>query len=159
MITFRDDDIGFNNDINEFKAIHEIFNKYKVIHTIAVIAKDIDQPKFSPLVRYIRKQKNIDVQLHCWEHTRVTPKEFSVQLPQAIDKIQKVFGRPMVFYPPWNEVAPWMIATCKENNIIINASKISLSQYLRGVRGETINFHYWSDECKDLEAAIIKSLK
>lgn len=160
-IIWRDDDIGFHLDhdkLNKFKEIHELFNKHKLIHTIAVVAKDIDAPEARSLVKYIKKQKNIDIQLHCWEHLRVTPQEFIVSLPKSLAKMEKIFHvRPTVYYPPWNEISKGINDICKDFGMVADYSKISLKQYINNVKGDTVNFHYWADECKDLETALIKS--
>jgi peptidoglycan/xylan/chitin deacetylase (PgdA/CDA1 family) len=155
-LIWRDDDISFETDLKRFKQIQDLFLKYNVLHTIGLICKDIH--KNIDLINFINKN-NIDVQIHCWNHYDMTLNYEKVKndLPRCIETIEKCFGkRPTVLYVPWNhsdEMIEWI---AKENELTVSNKKISLSGYLRGQTGEVINFHSWSDECIDLEAALIK---
>lgn len=159
-ICWRDDDLNFETDIDKFKAVHELFKKYNVLHTVALICKDIQ--KEQALIKYINDNK-IDVQVHAWEHadfTQLTKDEMRVQFKKSIACIKKYFKKtPTVFYPPWNRSNAFVEEVATEFGLTVKDQKISLSQYLRGTTGDVINFHSWSDECKDLEAALIKYTK
>jgi peptidoglycan/xylan/chitin deacetylase (PgdA/CDA1 family) len=153
---FRDDDISKDTDLKKFKAVRDLFNKYGVLHTVALICKDIEQNK--PLLKYLKSQKNIDVQVHAWEHFNFQtdlPK-LHEQLPLAVELVTKHFNKPTVLYPPWNKSSIGVERIAWDNGLKVMADKISLSQYLRGVKGNVINFHYWAPECSDLEAALKK---
>jgi hypothetical protein len=158
MTIFRDDDIGFHPDkLKQFKDVHSLFNKYGVTHTIAIITKDIEKDK--KLISYINKQTNIDVQLHCHEHFDFTTdlKKLGDQLPEAVAITQRLFGKtPTILYPPWNRSNIGVERIAWYSRLKVSNQKISLSQYLSGVRGSVINFHYWSDECDQLEEALKK---
>lgn len=159
MIIFRDDDISVDTDLKKFKAVHELFNKYNVLHTVALICKDIEQNK--PLLKYLKSQKNIDVQVHAWEHFNFQENlaRLHTELPQAVEIVTRHFKKPTILYPPWNKSSIGVEKIAWNNGLKVMADKISLSQYLRGVKGNVINMHYWSSECSDLEAALIKYTK
>lgn len=153
---FRDDDISKDTDLKKFKAVHELFNKYGVLHTVALICKDIEQNK--PLLKYLKSQKNIDIQVHAWEHFNFQEnlERLHTELPQAVEIITKHFKKPTILYPPWNKSSIGVERIAWTNGLKVITNKISLSQYLRGVKGDVINFHFWADEVKDLEAALKK---
>lgn len=168
-IIWRDDDIAFAHTYHQtqhldqeeifyrFCEVDKLFKKHNVSHTIAVIAKDIDKAEI--LVEYIKANKHIDVQLHCWEHLHYPHHLdlFEEHLMLGVEKLQKVFNKQITtFYPPYNDVVSKMINICKANKIELSYSKMDLQQYLKGMDRNIINFHYWSDECKDLETALIK---
>ena len=156
-LVFRDDDVSKDTDLKRFKEIHEFFNKYEVTHTIALICKDIEQNK--ALVKYIKSQKNIDIQIHCWEHKNLTEnlQTLSGELQKCLQIIRTIFGKqPTILYPPWNKTSFSVNNIARSLRLTVSAEKISLSQYLKGVKGEVINFHSWADECVDLEPALKK---
>lgn len=159
MIIWRDDDLSKDTDLKKFKAVHELFNKYKVLHTVALICKDIEQNK--PLLKYLKSQKNIDVQVHAFEHYdfQTNLQRLHEDLPKAIEIVTRHFKKPTILYPPWNRSSIGVERIAWNNKLKVVSNKISLSQYLRGVKGDVINFHYWSDECEDLETALIKYTK
>lgn len=161
---FRDDDIGFHagssEKLKQLKRVHNLFNKYGVIHTLAIVTKDIE--KDSKLINYINQQKNIDIQLHCHEHFdfQTDLQKLNDQLPEAVAITKRLFGKtPTVLFPPWNKSSVGIDRIAWRNGLKVATDKISLSQYLKGVKGNVVNFHYWSDECRDLEAALIKYKK
>lgn len=153
---FRDDDVSKETNLKRFKQIHELFNKYKTIHTVSLICEGIESNK--PLLKYLKSQKNIDVQIHAWTHFDFTSdiKRLYDELPQAIKIIETHFKKPHTLYPPWNQSNIFVEKAAMTFGLKVSNKKISLSQYLKGVRGEVINFHYWSEECNDLEAALKK---
>lgn len=169
-IIWRDDDIGYAHTAHEgkevmnqerifydFTRIDALFKKYRVKHTIAVIAKDLEKAQI--LCEYIKSNPHIDVQLHCWEHLHY-PQHLDVfgsHLEKGINKIGMLFGKkPTVFYPPYNDVCQEMHTICKEYGLKLSHKKMSLDGYLRGYNADTINFHFWASECVDLEAALKK---
>jgi len=146
---WRDDDIGHMTDLKKFKEVHEIFKKYKVTHTIALICKDIE--KAPKLIDYIRKN-DISVQIHCWDHvdfknSALTLQEDLLNCSVAIEKHFKV--APKYVFPPWNSADETSIGIAKELDLIMEPEKISLPQYIRTkghVKEPVINFHYWAYE-------------
>lgn len=157
---FRDDDISKDTKIKRFKEIHSLFLKYNVLHTIALICKDIE--KNMPLIKYMQKQQengSVSIQIHCWEHYDLTtdPPRFTNELPDCIDIIIKYFvTRPTVLYPPWNKTNRYIDHIAFLNKLEISTQKMSLSGYLKGQSEKVINLHSWSGECVDLEAALKK---
>lgn len=158
---FRDDDISCFTNVDDFKRVHELFNKYNVTHTIAVIAKDID--KNSELIEYILSQSNINVQLHCWDHVDMTQLN-EIELQWAFSKGVSCLKtwlkkNPTILYPPWNKHSTPMDEKAKMFDMTVSSKKISLAQYIKfggDVGEETINFHYWApQETMLLEQALI----
>ncbi len=147
---FRDDDISRFTDMKRFKTIHQVFQEHEVIHTLAIIAKDID--KATELIQYIQDNKEqFDLQLHCWEHIDYSINE-SECYPHFRDSrkvFKEVFGEhPSVFYPPWNRGTKLIQTIAQNYRMTLSTEKISLSQYVRfngSVKEEVVNFHYWAD--------------
>lgn len=157
MTIFRDDDIGFHKGkLKRFKEVHSLFNKYGVNHTIAIVTKDIEKDK--SLIKYIKSQKNINVQLHCHEHIDYSKdlQKLHENIPKAVEIATKLFSKPTILYPPWNASSVGVERIAWRNGLRVSTNKISLSQYLKGVKGDVVNFHYWSDECELLEEALKK---
>lgn len=155
---WRDDDISVATDLAQFKAIHELFIKYNVTHTIAVICEDIELN--IDLLIYLKITSHIDIQIHCWDHYDITlyTEVFESDLKKCIKKIKEVFGiDATTYYPAWNRANEENKKAIEANGLTLSKDKISLSKYLRTTNyNGVINFHYWADECKDLEAALIK---
>lgn len=146
---FRDDDISHTTDIALFKRVHKYFKDAVMMHTIALIVKDIEtNPK---LVEYI-KRENIDVQIHCFTHYKLTEdiEQAELDIPLCIETIEKLFGeRPTVLYPPWNNTTEELNELAESFGLKVSTKKISLDQYLRcdgEVDEEVINFHYWAQQ-------------
>lgn len=156
-LVWRDDDINVKTDLKQFKQVHSLFLKYKVLHTVSLICKDIEQNK--PIVKYLQKEKFIDVQIHAWDHYDFTKNiaQLREDLPKCIEVITRLFGKaPTVLYPPWNKSGADVEVAARFNKLRVSNQKISLEQYLKGVRAETINFHHWAPECELLEPALQK---
>ncbi len=154
---WRDDDISHETDLTRFKQIHELFIKYKVRHTIALICKDIE--KNPELIAYIRGS-GFDIQVHCWEHIDLTLCSRDVldyMIGKSVEKIKDLFyTTPTVLYTPWNKTNDIIEASAALYGLTVSTQKISIQNYLAGKTGEVINFHSWSDECDQLEEALIK---
>ncbi len=154
---FRDDDISHETNLPRFKQIHNLFVKYNVLHTVALICKDID--KNPELIAYINGN-DFDVQVHCWEHVDYSKCDrdlIDYMIGKSVAIIEKYFHRkPTILFPPWNKSNDVVVASAAGYGLTVSTTKISISQYLRGYTGEVINFHSWSDECNQLEEALIK---
>lgn len=147
---FRDDDPSYlttGDSFEQFKQVQDTFDRYNLTHTIALIAKNIE---LNPaLIDYINS-KNIDVQLHCWDHMDMTTVEVILydQLYKGVEAIKKYFKNPPTkLYPPWNKVDDKVRSIAKELGLDCDEEKLSLPQYIR-VKGHvsehTVNFHYWA---------------
>jgi len=158
MVILRDDDISIATDLNRFKEIHELYNKYDLIHTIAVITKDICNA--NALVDYILSQKNIDIQLHCYTHdrrfTELDMGDLIFQYNNGMSDIKTVFDKiPTIHYPCWNAANELVIQTAKSFGLIVSNKKVSLSNFIKHPQDNVvINHHYWSSECDQLEDAM-----
>lgn len=143
-ITWRDDDVGFRTKIDVLAAVDDVFQKYNVAHTIAVVASGMD--KRPDLVDMILERGMI-VQLHCWEHDDLTLPQFQADLPKAVDMMADLFGAPpTVLYPPWNKSDRGLTGIAASLGLTVSTDKISIEQYLRAggdVKEDTINFHHW----------------
>lgn len=159
-IIWRGDDVQQSSDLKLFKQAHELFIKYNVLHTVALICNEIEKNK--PLVKYIKQQvknKSMDVQVHCWNHFEFPkdPVQVDKDLPKCIEVIKRLSGKmPDTLYLPWNKSDSVIDAIAWKHHLKSSYTKISLEQYLRGVKGTVINWHFWADEVKDLEPALIK---
>lgn len=156
---FRDDDISVHTDLAVLKPVHDIFKKYLVMHTVAIIAKDIDMN--TELIMYLKKE-NFDVQLHCFEHynfTEVPLEKLDTDLLRSINMFKRCgLDVPKTLYPPWNltnqsvNVMAW-----DKHRLEVSNKKCSLSYYVAhngNIDVDVVNFHYWDDECKDLDEAL-----
>lgn len=150
MICFRDDDTSYLTDLKRFTQVHDLFLKYKVIHTIAVICKDIE--KNTELIEYINQHRDsFDIQIHAWEHTPMPEnKELKKDLEACIYAIQFFFdSNPKTVFPPWNQTNNYVKETAESLGLTVSAEKISLSAYVRtmgAVSEKVINFHYWAEQ-------------
>lgn len=154
---WRDDDIGVDTMVATLAAIDDLFQKYQVPHTIAVMAAGMD--KRPDLVRLIR-ERGMLVQLHCWTHLDLTTRPAARgQLAQAADLLADLFGyRPTVLYPPWNRCNAAVIAAATAIGLTVSSQKITLQQFIRAggdVCEDVINFHHWfPPEALQLEPAL-----
>lgn len=158
---FRDDDISVTTDLAVLKPVHDKFKAAIVMHTIAVIAKDLDQNK--DLVAYL-KRENFDIQLHCWEHINLVEnkKRLASDIELSLAMFEKCgIDRPTILACPWNISDSTVIHIAKGYGLEIPvkspSDKCSLSYYVShngNVPHSTVNFHYWDDECKDLDEAL-----
>lgn len=143
---FRDDDVSYLTNLEDFKKVHEIFNEYNQIHTIALLTKDID--KNLELIDYIKSQKNIDVQIHGYDHIDfvfATDEEIAKQLQISFNIITNRFKCPSVFYPPFNSCDKRVIEIARKCGLETSYEKTSCIYYLKhngNVIQDTLNFHY-----------------
>lgn len=150
-IIFRDDDISCDTDISKFRRVQELFDKYKVPHTIALVTKDIE--KAPELIKFINLN-NIDVQVHCYEHVDYSIEDNLIyiksHLLESIAIIKKYFDKsPGIFFPPWNHTSEKMEEISSALGLTVSVEKLSLQAYIRaggGVKEKVVNFHYWKDE-------------
>lgn len=155
---FRDDDISHKTDLTRFKQVHEMFAGKKAVHTIAIICKDLELNQ--PLIDYINECGDFEIAIHCWEHvdlTTLSHQEIGIHFFKAINCIYsnfKVIKKPITLFPPWNISNEKIERYAKDWCMVVSNEKISLSQYIKGIKADVVNFHHWSDEIKDLPKAI-----
>lgn len=157
---FRDDDISVHTDLSVLKPVHGLFKKYLVMHTVAIIAKDIDMN--TELIMYL-KRENFDIQLHCFEHynfTEVPIDKLDIDLLRCLNMCKRCGFDPLpkTLYPPWNQTNQAVnVMAWDKHKLDVSTKKCSLSQYVSAkgnVDVDVVNFHYWDDECKDLEEVL-----
>lgn len=161
MTVMRDDDVGITTKLSKFQFVHEIFQKFKVKHTLALITKDIE--KNEELVNYLNKYRDeFDLQLHCYEHfdySELDEGELRLQFTEGLRKFIKLdFDTPTIWYPSWNRTSDLSNQIAAEFNLIPKPGKVSIDQYIRfngDVKEDTVNFHYWYEpEVNDLYRAL-----
>lgn len=159
-LIWRDDDCGpetTGERLKLFKGVHELFKKYNVLHTVALICNGLEENK--ALVKYLQKEKLLDLQIHCWDHYDFTkdPGQLGIDLPKCIEVIARLFGkRPTTLFPPWNKSDDHVAKVARINFLEVSNKKMSLSGYLKGQSEAVVNLHSWHIECSDLEAALKK---
>lgn len=151
-IIWRNDDVSFKTELGQFSEVQKLFKEYIVLHTIAVICKDIQ--KNPELIKFIN-ENNIDVQIHAWEHYDFTENHDKLKsdLPKCVKAITKYFNHPpSVLYCPWNKSDETVEQIAKDNGLTVSTKKVSLSQFIRFEGGpwpheeeeRVINWHSWS---------------
>lgn len=147
-LIWRDDDISAQTQVRELLLADDILQAAGVRHTVAVIAKDIEDHR--ELIDAIRDRR-MDVQVHCWTHDDLTiDRESLMNLSSAVETIEDVFGqRPTVLYPPWNRADARVYEVAGELGLRVSNQKVSLAKYIHvdgDIREDVVNFHYWSAE-------------
>lgn len=141
---WRDDDIGVKTDLAVFAAVDDLFQRYGLRHTVAIMAFGLHQRP--DLVAFLR-HRDVACELHCWTHLDLPQStEGRDDLARAVTQIETLIGRrPTVLYPPWNRTSPEVEAAAASLGLTVSAQKISLAQFLRcgGSDRDVINFHYW----------------
>lgn len=152
IITWRDDDPALQTrgqKFDQFKAFHRVFQKYGVLHTIALITRDVEQNE--PLINFIKEHRNeFDVQLHCVDHLDFTHnhKEVEWQLKTGADDIERIFGkRPTTWFPTWNKTDDFVNSIAERLGLKVSFRKISIDQFIRcdgDVVEDVVNMHFWN---------------
>ena len=120
----------------------DILQRYGQKHTVAIIASTLTD-KVAAAIR----DRGMVAQLHCWDHDDLSIDADAVaELPMAVARIEDMTDqRPTVLYPPWNRTSPMLEDAAAELGMTVSAKKISLTQYIKGVRGLPVNFHFWHE--------------
>jgi len=148
-IIFRDDDIGQWTKLQEFKKVHEVFMRYGVIHTIAVICNGLD--KCDDLINYLKlKQSSFSVQLHCFDHldfSTLSEQELNYQFTESLKMFELIgIEKPVTWFPPWNKINTQAIRVAESFGFKASWEKVSMEYYLRhngDVGWPVVNFHSW----------------
>lgn len=147
-LIWRDDDISAQTNVWELLLADDVLRAAGLRHTVAVIAKDIED--HVELIDAIRERR-MDVQLHCWTHDDLTIDRESLRnLASGVETIEQVFGqRPTVLYPPWNRADGMVYEVAESLGLRVSNQKVSLQKYIKvggDVAEDVVNFHYWSEE-------------
>lgn len=152
---WRDDDIGAEQvtnagrlvagtNVDDLRAVDDVFQRYGVPHTIAIIARDFDQRQ--DLIDLIVERRMV-AQLHCWTHDDLTlDARARDDLALGVEMLERTVGKPTVLYPPWNRSSPVVVEAARELGLTVSTRKISLPQFIRAggdVSERVVNFHYW----------------
>jgi peptidoglycan/xylan/chitin deacetylase (PgdA/CDA1 family) len=143
---WRDDDVGKDTRLADLIAIDDLFQTYRIPHTVAIMAEGMDTAP--ELVDFIIERQML-VELHCWTHhdLRYDHHRQRTNLAQAVAMIERLFGkRPTVLYPPWNRTNADVVKAAGALGLKVSTEKLSLAQYIRAggdVAEDTINFHHW----------------
>jgi len=119
---WRDDDIGAaqvnhagqsvpGTKLADLLAVDDLFQRYGVPHTIAVMASGLEtRPDLIDMIC----ERRMNVQLHCWTHDDLTVDAVARDdLERARDLLAELFGHPpAVLYPPWN----------RSNDLVVEAA-------------------------------------
>ena len=157
MQIFRDDDIyltksersGQIYDFKAFKVVHEMLAEAGKIHTLAIIASEIDT--YPELTKYIlERKKEFAFGVHGWEHSdylRWNMEIVKKDLQKAKDKIEETFDTECFwFFAPWNRFNNDLILTAREVGLNLNTNYLLPDQPIqKGV----LCFHYWIPEQRE----------
>ncbi len=144
---YRDDDPNVFTDAYLFKKLHEQFLKEGLVHTAAILMKDLWQNH--ALFHYLATAKDLNIGLHGWEHKDYSQLSYSEcydDLKRSLEywkenstrmtgKCKKI----TIFFAPWNK---------KGNNIVKACNDVGLKfcNMQKGIwNGEQIqSLHWWS---------------
>lgn len=142
---------GIYYDLEKFKKCHEMIVAAGELHTIAIIAGEIENhPKMK---EYILERKNeFRLAVHGWLHERYWewpyPDVVAESLERAMGKIITTFGFGSLtkeYYPTWNKRSDAMYAACKAIGLELNDDWMTIGEALSGVNKKAIRFHSWND--------------
>jgi peptidoglycan/xylan/chitin deacetylase (PgdA/CDA1 family) len=164
----RDDDIyltespnghGVYYDFEAFKRVHEFIAGKGIKHTLAIVAGEIEN--HPELTEYILERKDeFEFGVHGWMHENYSewPKEaIKTSLTRAVKKIEEVFERPKIFFPPWNKRSDAIKQACAEIGLELNEEWMTPQAALAGGEEKIIGFHYWSEPERRCIAQILKT--
>lgn len=147
MIVWRNDDISQWTKLDEFRRVHEIFIKYNVVHTLAVICRDLE--KHTELIKYLNSQPLLDMQFHCLDHFHY-PHNKSImdeQFSEGVKVFERVFNKkPTVWFPPFNDTDVHCADAAAKYGMKTSYQKVSLKYYIDNkgdVMFPVVNFHSW----------------
>ena len=119
---FRDDDVSKWTDLTTFMAIHDLFKKYKKVHTIAVEMEGLWESR--GIWHLIATEPYISVGLHGWQHvdySTLSYEECSDHIKKSLQywrkHIQDGYCKhiPIVtFFPPWNRANDNLRRACAD---------------------------------------------
>ena len=139
---FRDDDVSKYTDIQTFLKIHDLFKKYKKVHTCAVEMDGLFDSR--GVWHLLQTEPLIEIGLHGWTH-----KDYSIlSYDEICDDFKKSldywnshsyegYGKVIqikTYYPTWNRVSDNLMRACATYRLKLDAR----------VGGEVFNFHWWN---------------
>lgn len=155
---WRDDDVlqTENGSLADLLRIDDLFQKYAVTHTVAVLAYTLTDD----LARAIL-ERGMEAQLHGWAHDdHAIDAAACNRLGEAADAVGARIGiRPTIFYPPFNHSSALTEAAARAHRLVVSTARTSLKDYLADTYDPAvgvINFHFWHPERVLLEPALRK---
>lgn len=147
FLTESPNGLGVYYNFEQFKKVHEMIANAGEIHTLAIIAGEIEN--HPELKDYILKRKDeFNLQLHGWLHERYSEwskEAIKVSLQRAKEKIEKTFDVEVgYFFPPWNKRFPAMYEACEDLGLKLDDNWCNFTEALNGVKTKTIRFHSWN---------------
>lgn len=138
---------GVYYDFEQFKKVHQLIAGAGEIHTIAIIAGEIEN--HPEMKEYILERKaEFGFGLHGWLHERYSEWQTSaivVSLGRARRKIFETFGEWCTeYYPTWNKRSPALYEACKSLDLLLNDDWMTLTEALTGEQKKAIRFHSWN---------------
>jgi hypothetical protein len=149
MLVYRNDDVGYQADMDKLKRVHEIHQRYNVPHRMAVICRDLSKAK--ELISFINSDSLCDPQFHCYDHIRHINHYDKIreQFTNGIAEFEQAFSkRPTVWHPSWNEADAFCEQVANEFGMRVCNQKFSLDQHIRRpdvITEGVINYHFWHD--------------
>lgn len=144
---YRDDDISYLTNKDEFAAFHDIFVRHLIPHTLAMECDQMDRNH--AVNNYIKSGRIFDIQVHGWTHRdygRCSEDETYNDLMRCIEFITWKFGRrPKFFYPPWNIDSQPARRAAARAGLLFRNNRVEARDYLAGGIESTVNLHYWQD--------------
>ena len=166
-IVFRDDDISYTTCKFQFEKVHKLFEKYKVNHTIGILAKNFKDNVF--LFWYIGRHDYFDIQLHGWDHkdySKLSYEDTYRELKEAKDYLEHIFSNTKhyvkitTFIPPWSRASEVLQKVCIDLDMKISDRVIMPHQYLADSKDSSVvNFHWWEIDLDVLEKMLQKYTK
>jgi hypothetical protein len=165
-MVYRDDDVNIYTDLYILTQVQKLFDKYNKVHTITVIMRDLWDSR--GVWQWLMTTKNINVELHGWEHIDYTSVNYetiynSLKLAlmywgingRRCEEQYKYKLRPITtFYPPWNKVNEDVYKACSDLGLVVDNRPTGQDVY---------SFHWWemveAEQLSRLEGALRDSPK
>ena len=146
----RNDDIGKFTKLDELRRVNDIFLKYGLTHTVALITNGIEER--TTLIDYLKSAGNFDIQLHCHDHfdfTKLSDVEVIGQFLSSFDIFDLCgFKKPVTWFPPWNKSNAFSAHIASIFGLKMSNQKVSLGYFIANngkVEADVINFHSWHE--------------
>lgn len=146
-MNYRDDDVNYLTNVDEFSAFHAYFVAHRIPHTLAIECDQLDRNH--ALCNWIKSNRIFDVQIHGWTHkdySKCSEEETYQDLVRCKEFIAWKFGRQAkYFYPPWNIDGQEPRRAAARAGLVFDNHRVEARDYLAGGHGRTVNLHYWQD--------------
>lgn len=156
------DNISQDSQLDAVKYVHRQFLTHHLTHTVAVTCQGLETNK--PLIDYINKTHNWDIQIHGWtdDNYALMPKSrIEDELDKCILKIEELFGVvPERWYLPWNGWTPqngfdkvsYVADIAIYHGVDVDVDVDHISHFISVLEAggkppaPTVYFHHWEEE-------------